>query len=897
MRKLIPLFTVTLLLLFTGLVKAQEEVTIKQLNHYDSLTEYSQLAVESQEYKGKEVKFTAVITSNPKSSGLATPYDDDNDGIIDGIGRMHVFVTDINAVEEGRDGMSMQLVSSDISFLEDRQVGDVIEVTGELTFFNAVAQFNASDVEHMGSVYDDYQDVASLLEPREVNISELMEKNDDGTFQIRIENYPKYHAEYVIIKDAVVSNVTTDERPNWALNQDGYTTYIYDTSLRVRNDRPDGYLPGWNYRRGEDGDFVPPSAGALVDVSGYMIINNFNNDGHLAADQVGFKINPFEDGVLWTIDPETGDDVRCVAGEPCLGVEEFPWRNDIKVKGIPPILSNIEYPEGTVKTDDEVVVSVNVDIEGDNTLEQVTITYTDPAGDVDLTSVMDNVGGNTYEFTMPEYPEFTPVSFYIEATDNEGLVGRDPLTGDYGYFVADDIVRSIVTIQKTADGKTGYSPLATSGEMEVDITGLIVSDYEDGVIILQEAAEQWSGVFLEITDETKALSRGDEINVTYTEVVEAGVEQDQNKNIGLTQLTKLEFTVNSSGNDIEDVIPTVTIQDIRDVTSQTEAEPYEGMVVKMENLILEKRDRFDEYTLVDADGAYDGKNIMFSPATNSDEVGQLNISKIIHKTLRDDVVIDAYGIIAASFGVPKLLPRNIADFMSESDNLFTPQLDFPLSSPIDGETIKVNEHLTAEWGNSIDLDGDEVTYEFVLYNDDNEVLLGVDANEDGLANNATITYNELDAVLENYGLDYGESAEFKWNIRVSDGLSTHDVHGNYGGYGDDFEPIFRTVTLERATSTSIEAEDGTPKEFSLKQNYPNPFNPTTNISFALPNKSMVTLEIFDMLGRKVATLVDRQMNAGVHNVNFDASQYASGMYVYRIQAGTFTSTRKMMLIK
>lgn len=882
------------------MVMAQEEVTIKQLNHYDSLTEYSQLAIESQEYKGVNVKFTAVITSNPKSSGLASPYDDDADGIVDRIGRMHVFVTDINAIDEGRDGMSMQLVSSDISFLEDRQIGDVIEATGQLTFFNAVAQFSATDIEHLGSIYDDYPEVAPLLEPREVAISDLMEKNDDGTFQINIANYPKYHAEYVIIKNAVVSNVTIADRPNWALNQDGYKTYIYDTSLRVRNDRTIGYLPGWNYRRldGEDGDFVPPSAGALVDVSGYMIINNFNNDGHLAPDQVGFKINPFEDGVLWTIDPDTGDDLRCVDGEACLGLDEFPWRNDIKVKGIPPILSNIEYPEGTVRTDAEVVVSVNVDIEGDNTLDGVTITYTNPEGGDDLTSAMANSGGNTYEFTMPEYPEFTPVSFYIEATDNEGLVGRDPLTGDYGYFVADDIVRSIVTIQKTADGKTGYSPLATSGEMEVEITGLIVSDYNDGVIVLQEAAEQWSGVFLEITDATKALSRGDEITVTYTEVVEAGVAQAQNAGIGLTQLTKLQFTKNSSGNDVSSVIPTVTIQDIRDVTHLTEAEPYEGMVVKMENLILENRDRFDEYTLVDADGAYDGKNIMFSPATNSDAVGQLGISKIIHKTLRDDVVFDAYGIIGASFGVPKLLPRNLADFISDSDNLFTPQLDFPLSSPIDGETIAVDSEFTAEWSTSIDLDGDEVSYEFVLYAEDAlQVLLSVPADDDGLATMATVSHAEMDAVLENFGLDEGESADFKWNVRVSDGLSTHDVHGNYGGYGDDFEPIFRSVTLVRSAGTSVDELSGLPREFNLQQNYPNPFNPTTNISFALPNKSMVTLEIFDMLGRKVATLVDKQMNAGVHNVNFDASQYASGMYVYRIQAGTFTSTRKMMLIK
>ena len=65
----------------------------------------------------------------------------------------------------------------------------------------------------------------------------------------------------------------------------------------------------------------------------------------------------------------------------------------------------------------------------------------------------------------------------------------------------------------------------------------------------------------------------------------------------------------------------------------------------------------------------------------------------------------------------------------------------------------------------------------------------------------------------------------------------------------------------------------------------------------MPNSATVTLEVFDMLGRKVATIVNEQLTAGTHNVSFDAARYASGMYIYRIQAGTFASTRKMMLIK
>ena len=76
-----------------------------------------------------------------------------------------------------------------------------------------------------------------------------------------------------------------------------------------------------------------------------------------------------------------------------------------------------------------------------------------------------------------------------------------------------------------------------------------------------------------------------------------------------------------------------------------------------------------------------------------------------------------------------------------------------------------------------------------------------------------------------------------------------------------------------------------------------PFNPSTTISFRIPERGIVTLKIFDILGREVATLVNGRMNAGVHDVKFDASQYSSGVYIYRIRAGDFTASRKLVLMK
>ena len=88
-----------------------------------------------------------------------------------------------------------------------------------------------------------------------------------------------------------------------------------------------------------------------------------------------------------------------------------------------------------------------------------------------------------------------------------------------------------------------------------------------------------------------------------------------------------------------------------------------------------------------------------------------------------------------------------------------------------------------------------------------------------------------------------------------------------------------------------------PEEFQLQQNYPNPFNPTTTIEFALPKQSNVTLKLFDILGREIATLVDAELESGVHKINFDGQDLATGIYFYRIHADGFLKTKKLMLLK
>jgi hypothetical protein len=104
----------------------------------------------------------------------------------------------------------------------------------------------------------------------------------------------------------------------------------------------------------------------------------------------------------------------------------------------------------------------------------------------------------------------------------------------------------------------------------------------------------------------------------------------------------------------------------------------------------------------------------------------------------------------------------------------------------------------------------------------------------------------------------------------------------------------------KETGTSFKVENiqqEIPSDFALEQNYPNPFNPQTTIRYHLPQDSDVRVTVFDLLGREIATLVNGYMTAGVHNINFNASSLASGIYLYRIEAGSYSKVKRMLLIK
>ncbi len=100
-----------------------------------------------------------------------------------------------------------------------------------------------------------------------------------------------------------------------------------------------------------------------------------------------------------------------------------------------------------------------------------------------------------------------------------------------------------------------------------------------------------------------------------------------------------------------------------------------------------------------------------------------------------------------------------------------------------------------------------------------------------------------------------------------------------------------------SVATSVETEYNSPSRYTLSQNYPNPFNPTTTINFSLPKESKVKLTLFDSIGREVALITSKEYSAGTHSINYNASNLASGVYLYRIEAGSFVQSKKMVLLK
>ncbi len=121
------------------------------------------------------------------------------------------------------------------------------------------------------------------------------------------------------------------------------------------------------------------------------------------------------------------------------------------------------------------------------------------------------------------------------------------------------------------------------------------------------------------------------------------------------------------------------------------------------------------------------------------------------------------------------------------------------------------------------------------------------------------------------------------------------VGGSFSSAGD--QPAKNIAVWSDGASAVNENRVSNINEFALYQNYPNPFNPSTSIKYTVPLTQFVTLKIYDVIGNEIATLVNGEKPAGNYEVKFDASHLSSGVYFYKLQAGSYISTKRMILIK
>ena len=150
-----------------------------------------------------------------------------------------------------------------------------------------------------------------------------------------------------------------------------------------------------------------------------------------------------------------------------------------------------------------------------------------------------------------------------------------------------------------------------------------------------------------------------------------------------------------------------------------------------------------------------------------------------------------------------------------------------------------------------------------------------------------LKFNEEEQSINQIIQNKGANAEFNFDVKVAAPANVKDTI-KFQITGDGIN-ITKSFILQYSA----------PKEFALFQNYPNPFNPTTTIRYSIPEVGSVpvNLKIYDILGREVETLVNKDQKTGNYEVEFSAGKYASGMYIYRLTAGKFKSVKKMMLVK
>ena len=260
-------------------------------------------------------------------------------------------------------------------------------------------------------------------------------------------------------------------------------------------------------------------------------------------------------------------------------------------------------------------------------------------------------------------------------------------------------------------------------------------------------------------------------------------------------------------------------------------------------------------------------------------------------------------------------------YSSAGDTLWIKSYNGPADGPDKANDLAIddrgNVYVT---GNSYGGISTNYDYSTIKYNSDGDSIWvnrynGPDSDSDDIGvsialdklYNVYVTGRSTSSGSYDYAtIKYSSDGDENWVVRYSNSGAAGSSDEPFSLYVDDLSNVYvtgmsaldyATIKYTQTLTDVYQKNFDLPERYSLLQNYPNPFNPSTKIRWQQPTGSWLTLKVFDVIGNKISTLVDEYKPAGIYEVNFNAANLPSGTYFYKLQAGAFIETKKMILIK
>ncbi len=610
------LFTVLAMVSLTALQAQYPLVEIYDIQYRDeaSLAAGDDLSL----YEGDTVRIQGVVTFDPcdyalssTGSRMGTWLQDTDGGPFSGV---HVLI-DFPAIGYA----DLESLNAATLFVDNFQVGNIVECTGIVSTFEGNTQFWLIPVE------SEIVGFSTLPSPDPAAIEELMVSDGAGGQVINTIDGEQYEGRYIELTNVFVTDVTPSGlRWFWYLQDAaGNKIQIRDVSGHFRNDTYDDECNIWaGGAAGETNTpdiYTPPAIGTNLSYVRGMILE-------------------FSAETQYAIAPLSLEDIG-----PALSS--------------PPVITDITRTPVVATPDEEVTISATItDLDGTVASANLYYSYGIGATDWNL-QVMTNTAGDTWQGGIPgPGVDSTYVNYYIEAFDNAGNSITTPSpAAPLTYIVYADGINSIVQIQNTPYS-SGASIWANDSIADMQIEAFVTSTtqtYDLGMVAVQEGSGQYEGIFIKSVpgDGTDGLMRGDLIRITSGKVIEE---------FGVTKLTNITFTVLSTMNDLPAFTTGIDPLEV-DAKVYAATEPYEGMLVRFDDAFV---------TSNNADAAGGGAfgewrvNLDNTPETGmrcDDYSYEINFEFGVDSLTLGQELGYIQGILYYSFSNWKLLPRDRND--------------------------------------------------------------------------------------------------------------------------------------------------------------------------------------------------------------------------------------------